>query len=476
MFTNIRCLGKLNTALAVACVTLVLSGGQRHPAMHYDRYWNDYTQSFVTKIFLKSKTRPQVSTTMDQARDIIRRTWEVSGGIHQIIYLVGWQYDGHDSKFPSWDQVGDQCKSSWSDDPLTSLRMLMREVREKYNCDLSLHLNMTDAHEDSPHWQYYVDNKLLCYDKNGKSPVVGGAYKWHSISLAKEWRAGVSQKRIDALLAMIPELKDSRSVHIDAFYAHASPLDGLTIEDDKNAIKAITDYWHKRGIDVTNEFLTSLDMIGYFPMVYHFNLDECLRLRYPVEVLAPGDDVWNVRKERDYYGSRKSIHGPVHTSPASGCLYEEAWGRGCFCDMGAGHLGRGALLGPLFRNTFLCTWYNRHPLKRHVVTATDYTVEREGGVVANVRMSDRRLTVTENGRTVVDGGDYFLDEAWGGGVILAYSTNGCNRDFALPQGWDGSTALAGTSFPSGKQVTLPVSGKKMHLTLARNESLVLRRP
>ena len=466
---------KLNVALTVACAALALSGGQRHPAMHYDRYWNDYTQSFVTKIFLKAKTRPQVSTTMDQARDIIRRTWEVSGGIHQIIYLVGWQYDGHDSKYPSWDRVGDQCKSSWSDDPLTSLRMLMREVREKYNCDLSLHLNMTDAHEDSPHWQFYVDNKLLCYDKNGKSPVVGGAYKWHSISLAKEWRAGVSQKRIDALLAMIPELKDSRSVHIDAFYAHASPLDGLTIEDDKNAIKAITDYWHKRGIDVTGEFLTSLDMVGYFPMVYHFNLDESQRLRFPVEVLAPGDDVWNVRKERDYYGSRKPIHGPVHTSPASGCLYEEAWGRGCFCDMGAGHLGRGALLGPLFRNTFLFTWYNHHPLKRHVVTATDYTVEREGGVVANVRLSDSRLTVTENGRTVVDGGDYFLDETWGGGVILAYSTTGCNRDFSLPQGWADCTALVGTSFPSGKPITLPVSGKKVHLTLARNESLVLKR-
>jgi hypothetical protein len=97
---------RLNVALTVACAALALSGGQRHPAMHYDRYWNDYTQSFVTKIFLKSKTRAQVSTTMDQARDIIRRTWEVSGGIHQIIYLVGWQYDGHDSKYPSWDRIG----------------------------------------------------------------------------------------------------------------------------------------------------------------------------------------------------------------------------------------------------------------------------------------------------------------------------------------------------------------------------------
>ena len=40
--------------------------------------------------------------------------------------------------------------------------------------------------------------------------------------------------------------------------------------------------------------------------------------------------------------------------------------------------------------------------------------------MTNVRMSDRRLTVTENGHMVV-----------GGGVILAYSTAGCNRNFSL---------------------------------------------
>ena len=64
---------------AAALAAMAVSGAQRHPAMHYDRYWNEYAQSFVTKIFLKAKTRDAVSTTMDQARDIIRKTWEVSG-------------------------------------------------------------------------------------------------------------------------------------------------------------------------------------------------------------------------------------------------------------------------------------------------------------------------------------------------------------------------------------------------------------
>ena len=45
---------------------------------------------------------------------------------------------------------------------------------------------------------------------------------------------------------------------------------------------------------------------------------------------------------------------------------------------------------------------------------------------------------------------------------------------ALPQGWAGCTALTGTSFPSGKQISLPVLGNKVHLKLATNESLVLK--
>lgn len=456
------------------CCVVVLPAVARHPAMHYERYHNDYTQSFVSKIFLKSKTSDKSTTTMDQCREIIRRTWEVSGGIHQIIYLVGWQYDGHDSCFPSWDRVGDACRSSWSQDPRESLRMLMREAREKWNCDVSLHLNMNDAHEESPDWQTYVDQKLLCYDKTGKPLMLdGGAYKWFRISHVKEWRSGLAQKRIDRLLDLLPELKDAKTVHIDAFFAQASPGDGISLEDDKTAVKAITDYWHDRGIDVTNEFITSEDMIGYFPMVYHYNLDERQRMLYPVDVVAPGDDIWNVRAGRDYHGAARRIAAPVDTAPASGSYYEEAWGTGCFCDLFPMYLAYQNLTRALFRNTFLFTWYNQHPLVEHVVTPTDYKVRRAHGVEACVRMRDRHLTVTQDGRVVVDGGDCFLDQSWG--VVLAYSRDGCDRVFELPHAWRNAKTLVGQSFPSKNPCTLSVEDGRARVRLAAGESLVLRR-
>jgi hypothetical protein len=39
---------------------------------------------------------------MSKALDVIRRIDNQTLGIPKIIYLVGWQYNGHDSKYPAW--------------------------------------------------------------------------------------------------------------------------------------------------------------------------------------------------------------------------------------------------------------------------------------------------------------------------------------------------------------------------------------
>ena len=133
--------------------------------MKFDRFFNTYHDSAVYKIYIKDKKENHVRTTLDQAMDYIRAIHDYSGGMHQVVYLVGWQYAGHDSKYPSWGNVGDQCRSSFSKDPRESLRAMMREAR-KYNADVSLHINMNDAYASSPLWKVYVDNDLICRGKN----------------------------------------------------------------------------------------------------------------------------------------------------------------------------------------------------------------------------------------------------------------------------------------------------------------------
>jgi len=175
---------------------------------HFDRTFNSYKDAFVYKVYLKSKgTAPE--TTIDQVRDIIRLTYDVSGGMHQIVYLVGWQYDGHDSKYPAWHETGAHCASSLSDDPRESIRKLMRESRQ-YNADVSFHINMNDAYTSSPLWKTYEEKDLLRRMEDG-SVYVGddwGGERCRIISHVREWEAGLAQKRILDLLELYPELRD----------------------------------------------------------------------------------------------------------------------------------------------------------------------------------------------------------------------------------------------------------------------------
>lgn len=113
---------------------------------------HDYSQTWVTKMFL-SKPDPkggcQVNMTFEQALEAIRVTDNLSLGIPKIVYLVGWQYNGHDDKYPAFFDANPLLKRSADRTALESLRWLIREAR-KYHTIVSLHINMTDAYDDSP--------------------------------------------------------------------------------------------------------------------------------------------------------------------------------------------------------------------------------------------------------------------------------------------------------------------------------------
>ena len=102
-------------------------------------------------------------------------------------------------------------------------------------------------------------------------------------------------------------------------------------------------------------------------------------------------------------------------------------------------------------------------------------VERADGVVADVRKADRHLTVTDNGRLVLDGGDCLLDLPHGGGTLLAFSEKGCDRVFTLPKAHADAKLLKGTRWPEGTAVELSVVDGQVKVVLPARSSLTLRR-
>ena len=139
-----------------------------------------------------------VRLTFEQALEIIRQSDNLSLGVPKIVYLVGWQYNGHDDKYPAFFEVNEYLKRDTDVSARESLRWLIREAR-KYNTTVSLHINVTDAYDDSPLWPEYVVNDLISKNADGSLKVIGvyNGRKAYQINYRNEWEAGYTQMRID---------------------------------------------------------------------------------------------------------------------------------------------------------------------------------------------------------------------------------------------------------------------------------------
>ena len=451
--------------------------GEAAPAvargMRYAKWHNDYKDAVVYKIFMKAKDEPAMATNLADAMDIVRRIEKWTGGMHQIAYLVGWQFEGHDSKYPSWSEVGRQVAYPGTDTPLAALRQAMRDAR-RHNTDLSLHINMNDAYTNAPDWQAYLEAGAICRAKDGqpaKYQVFCGEQSYQ-VNHIREWEAGLAQRRIRAIIEMIPELRDAKTIHIDAFFGTQDEFLGTSYKDDEKAIDKCIDLWHELGIDVTTELLFDMDHIGFFPTVYHNNMDERHRLQVRPEVMCGGDQEWSCR-DMNWYCFGETWHA---RAPDGGVVYPEAWGESHWGDLARSSMQDGKkFLRGLFTHTLLCRWYNRHAPVRHEVDAVHYKVHRRGGVLCDVRIADRRLTVTQNGRVVAEGGDMLLDFAEPDGAkLIAYSKAGCDRTFELPEAMGGVKRFAGLRLPSEQPVELtPVEGK-IRVTLSAGEGFCVQ--
>lgn len=254
--------------------------------MRPERPWLlPYHQSLVYLIMLATRGgdggMDKLYLTFEQALDAIRKVRNLTCGIPQIIYLIGWHHEGHDSKYPDWGEVNPHLKRPQDATALDSLRWLIREAR-RYNATVSLHLNMFDAYQDSPLWDEYVARDIIAKDREGKV-IPGKAWGGMTscqISYTQEWKLGLAQKRIDDLIAMVPELVKGKTIHIDAFLGARplarqepiSPYLGYTKEQEVATQRKIYRYWRDRGIDVTSEWVNGFRddrFVGLQPWTWH---------------------------------------------------------------------------------------------------------------------------------------------------------------------------------------------------------------
>jgi hypothetical protein len=438
----------------------------------------EYYKTFIMKFFMASsgfdgpfKRRDNGKTklymTCEQALENIKTLDNITLGMPKIVYLVGWQYNGHDSKYPAFFEGNEAIKRPQDKNALESIKWLMREAK-KYHTTVSLHINMFDAYEDSPLFDEYAAKNILARNKDGSLMGSEWGYK---VDYAQEWKLGYSQKRIDKLCEILP-IQEAGTIHIDAFHS-SSPLpyqkcDGswyvctkegskinpylnFSYNDEIKAQMNIVKYFISKGIDVTTEGITP-PLAGYLPMAYWFYPGENY-WRWPVDFYCGGMDTseWAL-----LFGTNFNVEQILSNDPGN---FEEIKSHFCL---------------------YTIVWYYLNSLKRiYSLEGKNYKAVYFSGDVLSELKGDQYYL--KKGKTLLMGNNNLVIPAlWmGSNYLVAYSKDGYKRkswflskDFLA----SGNVFLFEVT-PSGKKAlgTKKIKQGKLVLSLKPNEMILIQR-
>ena len=441
----------------------------------------DYSQTLTMKLMLsqalfegkfkrRDNGKSEVFLNYEQALDVIRRIDNLTLGIPKIIYVTGWQYNGHDSKYPAWFEGNERLKRPGDANSLESLKWLMKEAG-RYNTTISLHINMFDAYEDSPLWDTYVKNDIIA--KNTDGTLRPCEWGW-PIDYAQEWKTGFTKKRIDTLCALLP-LKKAGTIHIDAFHSWPpipvfdangkshidlkkgpiSPYLKFTVQDEAEAQRNIFRYWASKGIDVTSEgvdFLRETCFEGYQPMAWWYG-GLANYLKFTAYYYCGGQDNSEWGK---LFGT--SMHGEelVKNDYQNLAGFKEQ-----FCLKTA-------------------VWYYLNRLDRlYLLRGMNYKAVQYSD---NVRtsLSGQEYKITRGDATLLENGDVLIPALWiNRKSIIAYSKTGYeNKTWELPKDWAKISQVKISRVLMEGKIRLEikkVQSGKLTLTVAKDEMVLIEK-
>ncbi len=200
-------------------------------------YSKDLSQTLTFKIMLRCALPTDISNMdMSLVANYLRQIDCITRGIPKVVILGGFQKDGHDHTYPWWTPVDEDFTAPGRRTGKAALIWLMEEAK-KYNTTCTFHVNPFDAYMDSWKWDDYANNDLLC--KNMDGTLLKGDIWWNRqsyfVNMVNEWKAGVTQQRIDDFLTELPLVKETGVLYFDnltqypsSYYHDVSKTDQIT--------------------------------------------------------------------------------------------------------------------------------------------------------------------------------------------------------------------------------------------------------
>lgn len=204
----------------------------------------------------------------DEVLDRIKEFAAQTDSAAYVLYLLGWQYTGHDSGYPAVDVVNENLGG------YDGLVRLIEEAR-KYNVTVTFHDNYDDAYQDSPAW----DPDIICRDAQGNL-MIGGVWEERPSYLicAHQYAQKSGLDRVNATLDRYP-VKDAYFIDVMAGGYNGGRKYNFDPENPAGAVKnfegklAIVREFNKRGIDVATEDFTGfwVGHVGSFGNIIAFD-------------------------------------------------------------------------------------------------------------------------------------------------------------------------------------------------------------
>ncbi|HEX5149965.1 MAG TPA: endo-alpha-N-acetylgalactosaminidase family protein [Parafilimonas sp.] len=214
-------------------------------------YYKDKT--FV-RTFLARKGGSNENLTFRQVLGRIKAFAYQTDSAACVMYLLGWQYTGHDSGYPSIDSVNNELGG------YNELVNLIGEAR-KYNVNVTFYDNYDDSYPTHPGW----DSGVICMDPEGNL-MKGGAWDGEQSYLISSYKYAVKSglDRVKKTLDTYP-VKDAYFIDVLAGGYRGgrkydfNPSSPAGAEKNFEGKKMIIQAFNDRGLDVASE-----DFTGFF--------------------------------------------------------------------------------------------------------------------------------------------------------------------------------------------------------------------
>lgn len=220
----------------------------------------DYSKCMVMKLGMahpekKIPNKSHVKLTFSEALQYIKKIDNITQGITKIYYLVGWQYLGHDDKYPDFFEVNEALKRPEDKTAYDSFKWFCEEAK-KYHSVISVHINFNDAYDNAPSFGEFVKNKALIRKKNGKiDPIENyNGRKCYKTCLKTYWETGLFKKMFDRFVETFPFIAETSTIHVDNFQCYKNYAPYISIREMQDARREMIKYVHDKGIDITSEF------------------------------------------------------------------------------------------------------------------------------------------------------------------------------------------------------------------------------